>query len=185
LNKIIALILLILGSPLMLVISGLIKITSKGPILFKQKRHGLNGELFWFYKFRTMHDGLSQKTAVHTRKNPEQFITAFGFLLRKTSFDELPQLINILKGEMNFIGYRPDATFELETDTHLKRTEYKVYDTKPGVTGLAQIYCREILNLSFKTVVCDKFYIEHKSLFLDIKILFLTLIFCLISKDTN
>ena len=181
-NKIIAFILLLILSPLMLLISILIKLTSKGPIIFKQQRHGLNGKVFWIYKFRTMYINSHYKKPAYEFENPKKFITFVGGLLRKTSLDELPQLFNILKGEMNFIGYRPNTGYNVEINK--LRKQNKIYKLKPGITGLAQIVCRKNLN-SKKTIVCDKYYVKNKNWLLNLKIIFVTIVFVLTCKNTT
>jgi O-antigen biosynthesis protein WbqP len=167
-----ALQLLLVLLPLFIMIVLAIKFNSKGPIIFKQKRIGKNGKVFRIFKFRTMYVG-TPNTASKNICNPEKWITPVGKFLRKTSLDELPQLFNIIKGEMSFIGYRP-LILE-ETDIHQYREEFHVYNIKPGITGYAQINGRDLVSPHDKAVY-DYYYLINRGFMLDIKILFITFI---------
>ena len=167
---IIALFLLIALSPLFLIIILIIKISSRGPALFSQRRIGRNNNEFVLLKFRTMRTD-TPNVATHLLKNPQSYITFLGKFLRKSSLDELPQLLNILKGDMTFIGPRP-ALYN-QYDLINLRTSCGVHVLKPGVTGWAQVNGRDCLELSDK-VNFDLYYMKHKTIALDIKILFLT-----------
>lgn len=166
----ISLIFLILFSPIFLIVAIFIKLNSKGSVFFTQKRIGKNNELFKLYKFRTMKVG-TPNVATDKLTDAKSYLTAVGKILRKTSLDELPQLINILKGEMTFVGPRP----ALYNQYNLKdiRTNAGVHMLLPGITGWAQINGRDHNDDAQKTQL-DKYYLENKSLGLDIKILFLT-----------
>ncbi|ENJ9652625.1 sugar transferase [Clostridium botulinum] len=166
----ISLILLLLFSPIFLIIGIMIKMTSKGSILFTQMRIGKNNELYKFYKFRTMKIG-TPNVATDKLKGAQIYITPVGKVLRKTSLDELPQLINILKGDMTFVGPRP----ALYNQYNLKelRSKAGVHKLLPGVTGWAQINGRDNNDDVQKTEL-DEYYLENKSLSLDMKILFMT-----------
>lgn len=166
----ISLIFLILFSPIFLIVAIFIKLNSKGSVFFTQKRIGKNNELFKLYKFRTMKVG-TPNVATDKLTDAKSYLTAVGKILRKTSLDELPQLINILKGEMTFVGPRP----ALYNQYNLKdlRTNAGVHMLLPGITGWAQINGRDHNDDAQKTKL-DKYYLENKSLGLDIKILFLT-----------
>ncbi|MBS6503245.1 MAG: sugar transferase [Clostridium sp.] len=166
----ISLIFLILFSPIFLIVAIFIKLNSKGSVFFTQKRIGKNNELFKLYKFRTMKVG-TPNVATDKLTDAKSYLTAVGKILRKTSLDELPQLINILKGEMTFVGPRP----ALYNQYNLKdlRTDAGVHMLLPGITGWAQINGRDHNDDAQKTKL-DKYYLENKSLGLDIKILFLT-----------
>ncbi|WP_317326665.1 sugar transferase [Turicibacter sanguinis] len=166
-----SLILIMLLSPLLLLLALIIKCTSPGPILFKQRRMGVNNKEFMIYKFRTMRID-TPNVATHLLKNPEQYITPIGKFMRKTSLDELPQLLNILKGEMSTVGPRP-ALYN-QYDLIEMRTKVNVHTIRPGLTGLAQISGRDELELDAK-VYYDEKYLKEKSLTYDIKIIFLTL----------
>lgn len=160
-------------SPLYLIIMILIKLDSKGPILFKQKRVGRNKEHFNILKFRTMKIETPKETPTHMLENPEQYITRMGKFLRKTSLDELPQIINILKGNMSIIGPRPALWNQF--DLIEERDKYNVHKLYPGITGYAQIKGRDTLSIQDKAAL-DGEYVKRISLWLDIKIFVGTLI---------
>ena len=166
----ISLIMLIILSPLLLLIGLIIKVDSKGPVLFTQMRIGKNNKTFLLYKFRTMRTD-APNVATHLLRNPEYYITPVGAFLRKSSFDELPQFINILKGDMTFIGPRP-ALYN-QFDLIDLRTRCGVHTLRPGVTGWAQVNGRDGLGISEK-VDNDFYYLENQGLSLDLKILFYT-----------
>ena len=169
-SKIFSLILLICLSPILLIVSIAIIIDDGFPILFRQKRVGQNNTHFWIYKFRTMKkDTLDIPT--HLVKDGTLLYIPIGPLLRKFSFDELPQLINILTGDMIFIGPRP-ALYN-QDDLIKLRTEKGIHQLKPGITGWAQVNGRDELSISDK-VKMDEYYLKNKSLWLNIKILFMT-----------
>ena len=171
-DLILSLIGLIILSPVLIIISILIKIDSKGPVFFKQKRVGIHKKLFNIYKFRTMYVDTPKDMPTHLLNNPEAYITKVGKFLRKTSLDELPQLINIIKGEMAVIGPRP-ALYNQEDLIEL-RDRYKANDIRPGLTGWAQIHGRDELEIEEKAKL-DGYYTEHISFLLDIKCFFLTI----------
>ncbi|MBS7130562.1 sugar transferase [Clostridium sp.] len=159
-------------SPIIIIVSLIIKFTSEGPILFKQRRIGKDNKEFNIYKFRTMRVD-TPNVATHLLENPEQYITAIGKFMRKTSLDELPQLFNILKGEMSIVGPRPALYNQL--DLRDMRTKVGVHKLVPGLTGWAQINGRDEIPLDIK-VKLDKEYLDKKSFLLDLKIIFLTVI---------
>lgn len=164
---------LIVLSPLLLVLVILIKLDSKGPILFKQKRIGRNKKHFYILKFRTMRIDTPKDTPTHMLENPEQWITKVGKFLRKTSLDEIPQIINILKGDMSIIGPRPALWNQY--DLVEERDKYDVHKLYPGLTGYAQINGRDELPIPEKAKL-DGYYVKHISLWLDIKIFFGTIL---------
>lgn len=172
LQRLIALVMLIILSPLFLIVSILIKLESKGPVFFKQERIGKDNLNFMIYKFRSMRTD-TPDVATHLLDNPEVFITKVGKFLRKTSLDELPQLINIIKGEMLFVGPRP-ALYN-QYDLRDLRTEKGVHVLYPGVTGWAQVNGRDELEIPDK-VEFDRQYVERRSIFMDIKIVFMTVV---------
>jgi len=157
---------------LLLVISLAIKVDSKGPALFSQRRIGRNNKEFVLYKFRTMRTE-APNVATHLLNDPQSYITPFGKFLRKSSLDELPQLFNIIKGDMTFFGPRP-ALFN-QYDLIDLRTRCGVHTLRPGVSGWAQVNGRDCLEISQK-VEFDFYYLEHHNLALDIKILFFTVL---------
>ena len=173
LDIIFSLVLLIIGGIFLLIVGLIIKIDSPGPAIFKQERLGLNGKVFNIYKFRSMCQGAEKKgTGVYSLKGDPR-VTKVGRFIRATSIDELPQLINILKGEMSIVGPRPALYNQI--DLKEMRTEAGVHKLVPGLTGWAQINGRDEIPLSLK-VKLDKEYLMKKSLFFDIKIIFMTVL---------
>lgn len=162
---------LILLSPVFIILVVCIKLDSKGPVFFKQKRVGLHKKLFPILKFRTMRIDTPKDCPTHLLKNPDQYITKTGAFLRKTSLDELPQIFNILKGDMSIVGPRP-ALWNQE-DLIAERDKYGANDVVPGLTGWAQINGRDELPIPVKAKL-DGFYVEHLSFWLDIKIIVMT-----------
>ena len=164
------LILLIILSPLFIIISIAIKAGSKGPALFSQRRMGRKNNEFILYKFRSMRTD-TPNVATHLMKDPENYITPLGKFLRKSSLDELPQLFNILKGDMTFIGPRP-ALYN-QYDLIKLRTRRGVHILRPAITGWAQVNGRDSLSINEK-VDLDTYYLKHQNFALDMRILFLT-----------
>lgn len=154
-----------LGIP-MLLIAIAIKADSKGPILFKQKRIGINKSHFNILKFRTMHADTPKDVPTAELSNPEKWITRIGKVLRKTSLDELPQLFNILAGEMSIIGPRPALWNQF--DLIEERDKHGANDVRPGLTGWAQINGRDELEIEEKARL-DGEYVEKMSLIFDCK----------------
>ena len=163
---------LIILSPVFLILCIWIKLDSKGPILFKQKRIGINKSNFNIYKFRTMYIDTPKDMPTHMLANPDQFITRAGKFLRKTSLDELPQIINILKGEMSIIGPRP-ALWN-QDDLIAERDKYQANNVKPGLTGWAQINGRDELEIPIKARL-DGEYVKRISFLFDLKCFFGTI----------
>lgn len=163
---VLALIMVILSSPFLLLISIAIKLDSKGPVIFKQERTGYKGKTFMLYKFRSM----VIDNDVHNFSVQDKH-TKVGSFIRKTSLDELPQLFNILKGDMAFIGPRPWITDYYENMTRFQR---KRCDVLPGITGLAQASGRNNITI-FDKINYDLEYVKNYSFCLDIKIIFLTI----------
>ena len=157
---------LVILSPVFLCLCVWIKLDSKGPVLFKQKRVGKNKVYFSILKFRTMYIDTPKDMPTHMLSNPERYITKAGRFLRKTSLDELPQIINILKGEMAVIGPRP-ALWNQE-DLIAERDKYGANDVRPGLTGWAQINGRDELEIDVKAQL-DGEYVRRMSLLFDIK----------------
>lgn len=164
---------LIVLSPLFLVLAVLIKFDSKGPILFKQKRIGKNKKYFYILKFRTMKTDTPKDMPTHLLENADAYITKIGKFLRKTSLDELPQIINILKGEMSIIGPRPALWNQY--DLISERDKYGANNIKPGLTGWAQINGRDELPVDVKARL-DGEYVEKMSFVFDCKCFFKTII---------
>ena len=169
---ILSLIGLIVLSPVFIILCVWIKLDSKGPIFFRQKRVGKNKKYFNILKFRTMYIDTPKDMPTHMLSNPDQYITKAGKFLRKTSLDELPQIINILKGEMAIIGPRP-ALWN-QDDLIAQRDKYGANDIKPGLTGWAQINGRDELEIDVKASL-DGYYVEHMSFLFDMKCFFGTI----------
>ena len=166
---------LIVLSPLFLIICIANLLTPDTSVFFSHERRGRRGKPFKIYKFQTMRNG-TPNLATGQLENPEQYITKVGRFLRKTSLDELPQLWNILKGDMSFVGPRPLISSEMRA--HRLRLEYGVYRYRPGLTGLAQINGRDELSI-MKKVKYDKIYCDNWSLKLDFAILMRSIGACL------
>ena len=163
---------IIVLAPFMVVIAILIKLESPGPVLFRQKRIGLHKKTFPIMKFRTMRIDTPKDTPTHMLANPEQYITKVGRFLRKTSLDELPQILNILKGDMAVIGPRP-ALWN-QDDLVAERDKYGANDVLPGLTGWAQINGRDELEIPVKAKL-DGEYVEKMSFLFDLKCFFGTI----------
>ncbi|WP_395803308.1 sugar transferase [Daejeonella sp.] len=170
LNRLFAIILLIILSPLFLLVAISIFIEDGMPIFFKQKRVGINYTFFNIYKFRSMKKN-TPNVATHLLENPGQYLLKIGGLLRKLSLDELPNLINIINGEMVFVGPRP-ALYN-QDDLMALRVAAGVDKLKPGITGWAQINGRDEISIEEK-VGLEKEYLERKSFWFDVEILFKT-----------
>lgn len=175
---ILALVGLILASPVLLIVAILVRMKLGSPIFFRQARVGLNGEIFEMIKFRTMKD------AYDTNGEPlpdSERLTSFGQFLRKTSLDELPELINVLKGDMSLVGPRPLLVeyLPLYSEEQMRR-----HNVRPGITGYAQVNGRN--NISWaKKFELDIYYVNHFSLYLDIKILWQTVVKVIKQADIN
>ncbi len=166
-DLVVSLIALILLSPLFLIICLVLLFTPDSKVFFSHERRGRKGRPFKIYKFQTMKNS-APNVATSELEHPEQYITAPGRILRKTSLDELPQLWNIFKGDMSFVGPRPLISSEIRA--HRLRLEYGVYRFRPGLTGWAQVNGRDDISL-MKKMKLDKEYCDNFSIWLDIKIL--------------
>lgn len=164
---------LIILFPLFLVLSIAIKLDSEGPVLFKQKRVGIHKCYFYILKFRTMKNITPKDIPTHMLENPDCFITKIGRFLRKTSLDELPQLINILKGDMSIIGPRPSLWNQY--DLIEERDKYGANDVPVGLTGWAQINGRDELSIEEKAKL-DGVYVKEIGFLMDSKCFFQTII---------
>ncbi len=190
-DKVVAIIALIIFSPIMLLTAIAIKLDSKGPIIFKQKRYGFNNEIFEIYKFRSMYSDKLDPEAKKLVVKGDDRVTRVGKFIRKTSIDELPQLFNVLKNELSIVGPRPHALEGRTPDklyTELIDGYFARHKVKPGITGWAQVNGwrggTDTPEKIFRRVEHDLYYIENWSLWFDIKILFMTPI-SLISKSEN
>lgn len=169
-------------SPLSLILILAIKLESRGPIFFKQTRIGLHKKHFNILKFRTMRIDTPQDMPTHLLDNPDQFITKVGKFLRKTSLDELPQMWNILKGDMSIIGPRPALWNQY--DLIAERDKYKVNDVLPGLTGWAQINGRDELPIEEKAKL-DAYYVNNMNIKMDLKCFFGTFLSVLKSDGVS
>lgn len=165
---------IVIGAILMLIVAIIVKIDSPGPAIFKQDRLGVGGKPFKFYKFRSMvvnaeHTG----SGVYSGKGDSR-ITRVGRILRATSIDEVPQLFNIFKGEMSFIGPRPALTYHPWPYEEYTEHQKHMFDVRPGITGWAQINGRKEVEWP-RRIEMNVWYVEHMSFFLDVKIFFKTL----------
>ena len=164
-------ILLLLTSPLFLLTAALVKATSRGPVIYKQKRVGKAGNVFTLYKFRTMIEGAEEQTGPVWAQRDDQRVTPVGRFLRRSRLDELPQLINVFRGNMSLVGPRPERPYFVSRHNALQGVRLSV---KPGLTGLAQV--RAFYNLKPEhKVKYDSLYIQKRSLLLNIYILFQTI----------
>ena len=173
LDLLLALLALILLSPLLLLAALAVKLSSRGPVIFKQKRLGRNGKEFNFYKFRSMVVN-AEKTGsgVYSGKGDPR-VTKVGRILRASSIDELPQLINILKGDMALIGPRPPLTYHPWPIGEYTEYQRHMFDVRPGITGWAQTHGRKDVEWH-RRIELNVWYVEHVSFLLDLRIFFLT-----------
>ena len=177
----IALLLLLLTTPIIIIITIIIISVDGFPVIFRQRRIGKNNQHFIMFKFRTMKKD-TPHVATHLLNNPKDYLLPGANIFRKFSFDEIPNLINIVRGEMTFVGPRP-ALYNQE-DLITLRTEMKIHKLKPGVTGWAQINGRDELIIEDK-VKLDEYYLLNKSIFFDLKIIFLTILYALTARGVS
>ncbi len=167
-------IMLIVLSPILLIIALLVKIDSKGPVIFKQERIGLNGKVFKILKFRTMCVGAEQMKGGVYSDNSDPRITRVGRVLRATSGDELLQAINVLRGDMSFIGPRPPLTYHPWPYNEYTSEQKRMFEVRPGITGWAQVNGRKAVEWH-KRIELNVWYVDHMSFLLDVKIFFMTI----------
>lgn len=183
----IALVVLIVGAPICLLVGYLIRTTSPGPIIFKQERIGQNGKPFHMLKFRSMYEDAEKRSGPQWAKENDPRITPFGRFLRKTRLDEIPQFINVLKGEMSLVGPRPERAFFIEKLKQEIPWYIRRIKMKPGITGWAQVkhkYDESIEDVKQK-VLYDLYYFENMSLLLDLKIILRTVIVVFTGKGAH
>jgi len=180
-SRILAFFLLVLLSPILVAISILIFFSSETPIFYRQKRVGVANKHFILYKFRTMINN-TPDIATHLIDDPSKYYIKYGELFRKLSLDELPQLYNIIIGDMIFIGPRP-ALYN-QNDLIKLRTEHNIHNQIPGITGWAQVNGRDQVSIEEK-VRLERFYLEKKSFLLDAKIIFLTIVKVISNRDVT
>lgn len=183
-DRIIAFLLIVILIPFWLILAIIVRCSSKSSALFKQKRIGKNRRQFNCYKWRSLREDAPKYMANKNFNDIDSYATKIGKFLRKTSIDELAQLLNVLKGDMSIIGYRPLIPQETEED--ILRTSCGVYQIRPGITGWAQINDRNITSAEEK-VKLDLYYLQHVGLWMDIKIFFATFtaIFKTFKKDKS
>lgn len=175
---------LVVLSPFLLVTAVLIKLESRGPVIFKQERLGVRGVPFKIYKFRSMCVGAEkQGTGVYSFKGDKR-VTRVGRFIRATSIDELPQLFNILKGDMSLIGPRPALTYHPWPYEQYTEHQKRMFDVRPGMTGWAQVHGRKEVPWP-ERIELNVYYVEHLSLWLDMKIFFMTLFKVFMMADNN
>lgn len=180
---VLASILLVVLAPIMIVSAIAIKLDSPGPVIFKQKRLGYGGKPFWIYKFRTMCVGAEKMgSGVYESKNDSR-VTKVGSILRKTSIDELPQLLNILNNEMSFIGPRPPLTYHPWPIDKYTKEQRRMFEVRPGITGWAQVHGRKEVEWN-KRIKLNVWYVDHCSFAVDCLIFFKT-IFKVLSNADN
>lgn len=173
---------IILAIPIFLIVAIAIKINSRGPIIFKQKRIGKDGKVFEIYKFRTMVVGAEKTgTGVYSKKGDSR-VTKVGNFLRMTSIDEFPQFFNILKGEMSFIGPRPVLTYHPWEFKEYTAMQLKRFNVKPGITGWAQIHGRKDVPWD-ERIKLDVYYVDNISFIMDLKIMIKTVANVILMKD--
>lgn len=173
--------LIILAVP-MLIVAVAIKLESKGPVIFKQDRIGYKGNVYKMYKFRSMCVG-AEKGGVYSDKTDTR-VTKVGKFIRATSIDELPQLVNVLKGDMSLVGFRSPLTYHPWTWNEYTEEQKKMSDVRPGITGWAQVNGRKTVEWN-RRIELNVWYAENISFVLDIKILFLTIIKVLKNVDNE
>lgn len=175
---------LIILSPLLLIAALLVRLTSAGPVIFKQARIGKDGKVFEIYKFRSMCVGAEQiGSGVYSGKGDAR-VTKIGKVLRATSIDELPQLVNILKGEMSFIGPRPPLTYHPWPYEEYAEEQIRMFEVRPGITGWAQVNGRKDVEWH-RRIELNVWYVDNMSFLLDIKILFLTILKVFTNADNE
>lgn len=167
----------------MLAIAVAIKIDDPGPVLFKQKRVGLHGKIFTIYKFRTMCVGAEKMgTGVYSEKGDPR-VTRVGRILRATSLDELPQLVNILEGSMSCVGPRPPLTYHPWPINEYTKEQFRMFEVRPGVTGWAQVNGRKAVEWNNR-IKMSVWYVDNLTFLLDLKIVFMT-VFKVLSNADN
>ncbi len=179
----ISFIMLVILSPLFFVLAVAVKLDSKGPVFFKQERIGLNAKVFNIYKFRSMCVGAESMGTGQYSYSGDPRVTRVGKILRATSLDELPQLINIIKGDMSFIGPRPPLTYHPWDISEYSDEQLRMFELRPGITGWAQVHGRKDVEWH-ERIRLNVWYVDNCTLWLDIKIFFKT-IFSIVKNEDN
>lgn len=173
----------IVASPVLLVTAIVIKLDSPGPVIFRQQRLGRNGKPFWIYKFRSMcQNAEKQGTGVYSYKDDPR-LTKVGRFIRATSIDELPQLWNIIKGDMSLIGPRPALTYHPWPFEQYTQQQREMFDVRPGITGWAQVNGRKEVPWP-ERIELNRYYVHNLSFKLDLKIIWMT-IFKVVANEDN
>ena len=171
---VISLLVLVVLSPVFLITAIAIKLNSKGPVIFKQRRLGFGGKEFDIYKFRSMVQNAEHTgSGVYSGKDDAR-VTVVGRIIRATSIDELPQALNMLKGDMSLIGPRPPLTYHPWPINEYTAEQKRMFDVRPGITGWAQVHGRKDVEWH-KRIELNVWYVDHVSLLLDMKIFFMTI----------
>ncbi len=173
---------LIILSPVLLITAIAVKLDSPGPVIFKQDRLGRGGKVFKIYKFRSMCENAEHTGSGVYSGADDMRVTKVGKIIRATSIDELPQLVNILKGDMSFVGPRPPLTYHPWKLSEYTEEQLHMFDVRPGITGWAQVHGRKDVEWH-KRIELNCWYVDHVSLWLDLKILFTTVIKVLKNED--
>lgn len=174
---------LVILSPLLLITAIAIKLESKGPVIFKQKRLGLGGKVFNIYKFRSMVQNAEHTgSGVYSGKGDAR-VTKVGRIIRATSIDELPQAVNMLLGDMSLIGPRPPLTYHPWPIDQYTTEQKRMFEVRPGITGWAQVHGRKDVEWN-KRIELNVWYVDHVSFLLDVKIFFMT-IFKVVTNADN
>lgn len=169
-----AVLLLLVLSPVMLISALLIKLTSPGAVIFKQERIGMNGKVFRMYKFRSMKENSEHTGSGVYSGAGDSRVTSIGKILRATSIDELPQMINVLRGDMSFIGPRPPLTYHPWPIEDYSDEQKRMFEVRPGLSGWAQVHGRKLVEWN-ERIRLNIWYVDHMSFLLDIKIFFMTI----------
>ncbi len=180
-DVVLSVIILLLSSPIMLCVAVAIKLDSKGPVIFKQVRLGKDGKVFNMYKFRSMVVNAEASGVYSDNSDPR--VTKVGNFLRKTSIDELPQCINIIRGDMSFVGFRPPLTYHPWPIEQYTEQQMKMFEVRPGITGWAQVNGRKTVEWNNR-IQMNVWYAENVSFLLDLKIVIMT-VFKVLRNDDN
>lgn len=179
---ILSLLALIILSPILVITALAVKLDSPGPVIFKQDRLGRGGKVFKIYKFRSMCENAEHTGSGVYSGADDMRVTRVGKIIRATSIDELPQLVNILKGDMSFVGPRPPLTYHPWDISEYTEEQLHMFDVRPGITGWAQVHGRKDVEWH-KRIELNCWYVDHVSLWLDLKILFTTVVKVLKNED--
>ena len=181
---IISVLAMIVLSPVMLITAAVVKLNSKGPVIFKQKRLGLHGKEYDIYKFRSMVLNAEHTGSGVYSGSGDARVTSVGKIIRATSIDELPQLINIIKGDMSLIGPRPPLTYHPWPKEEYTEEQLRMFEVRPGITGWAQVHGRKGVEWN-ERIKLNIWYVDNVSFLLDVKILFLTVFKVLTNADNQ